>query len=467
MAFRLSSFLGGAAKGATDLIEEREKENALQIKESVKNMYHNYAEYRKETEKKKEEIRETVGSLRSFKFADGPLDEKELIALASDLPTAKSIAEEFKKNPEKLEGLSKSFIKAKGNIPEGMTFNDYVNQYGKVAKMDATEFEQAASSKQDGFLNKMVYGNNVTKIRATAAKYGVSAEELYNLGAAKGSKSFPALLEVDYAKLKDKPDFKKIESDAQVAMYNAKQSGTDEEQAKAAANLGHITFIQEFGNKKGKSQGEIEADYANQVIKLKQEGKPKEAAIKERELRDWQRLVTNPATTAGKTDADKISQANLIVAASRTMESTLKNYLPPGSFITTSNPDGTTNIEVKDLASSGKAALGFTAGRDVLIKEMTTNGKPRSEMHKNALMSAGVQFDQDGNAVNPKVNYGGEAPAPAAAQTPRPRGGPMAKPASVAPAAPVLEFKTEAEVEAANLPKGTKIKIGGRLAEVQ
>jgi hypothetical protein len=38
------------------------------------------------------------------------------------------------------------------------------------------------------------------------------------------------------------------------------------------------------------------------------------------------------------------------------------------------------------------------------------------------------------------------------------------KPAS---ATPVLEFETEAEVEKANLPKGTKIKVGGRLAEVQ
>jgi len=460
MGFKLGAFLGGAAKGATDLIEEREKENALQIKESIKNMYHNYAEYRKETDKKKEEIRETVGSLRSFKFADGFLDEKELIALASDLPTAKSIAEEFKKNPEKLEGLSKSFIKATGKIPEGMTFNDYVNQYGKVAKMDATEFEQAASSQQDGFFNKLVYGNNVNKIRNAAAKYGVSAEELYNVGAAKGSKSFPALLEVDYSKLKDKPDFKKIESDAQVAMYRAKQEGTDDEQAKAAANLGHITYIQEFGNKKGKSQGEIEADYANQVIKLKQEGKPKEAIAKERELRDWQRLVANPAT-AGKTDADKISQANLIVAASRTMESTLKNYLPPGSFITTSNPDGTTNIEVKDLASSGKAALGFTAGRDVLIKEMTTNGKPRSEMHKNALMSAGVQFDQDGNAINPKVQYGGEAaPAPATAQTPRPRGGPMAR-----QTAPVDTAKARSEANAAIANGADRAAVAARFKQ--
>jgi hypothetical protein len=445
MGFKLGAFLGGAAKGATELIEEREKENALQIKDSVKNMYHNYAEYRKETEKKKEEIRETVGSLRSFKFADGPLDDKELIALASDLPTAKSIAEEFKKNPEKLEGLSKSFIKATGKIPEGMTFNEYVNQYGKVSKVSSEELAAAVNTRDDGFLNKMVYGKNVQKIQAAAAKYGVSAEELYNVSAAKGAKSYPALLEVDYAKLKDKPDFKKIESDAQIAMLTARQTGTDDDQAKAAANLGHITFIKDFGEKKDKTQNQIEADYANQVIKLKQEGKPKEAAAKEAELRQWQKLVANPSMST-KTDADKISQANLIVAASKTMESTLKNYLPPGSFITTVNGDGSTNIEVKDLASSDKAAKGQFAGREVLIKEMTTNGKPRSEMHKNALMTAGVQFDKDGNAVNPKVQYGGEAPAPAAAtaQTPRPRGGPMAR-----PTAPVDTAKARSEANAA------------------
>ena len=460
MGFKLGSFLGGAAKGATELIEEREKENALQIKESIKNMYHNYAEYRKETDKKKEEIRETVGSLRSFKFADGVLDDKELIALASDLPTAKSIAEEFRKNPEKLEGLSKSFIKSTGKIPEGMTFNDYVNQYGRVSKMDAAEFEQAASNKQDGFLNKLVYGENVNKIRGAAAKYGVSAEELYNVGAAKGSKSFPALLEVDYSKLKDKPDFKKIESDAQVAMYRAKQEGTEDEQVKAAANLGYITFIKEYGEKKDKTQNIIEADYANKVIKLQKEGKPKEAAEMEAELKRWQKLVANPAMST-KTDADKISQANLIVAASRTMESTLKNYLPPGSFITTSNPDGTTNIEVKDLASSDKAAKGFAAGRDVLIKEMTTNGKPRTEMHKNALMSAGVQFDQDGNAVNPKVQYGGEAaPAPAAAQTPRPRGGPMAR-----QTAPVDTAKARSEANAAITNGADRAAVAARFKQ--
>ena len=434
MAFRLTSFLGGAAQGATDLIEEREKENSLQIKESVKNMYHNYAEYRKETEKKKEEIRETVGSLRSFKFADGTLDEKELIALASDLPTAKSIAEEFKKNPEKLEKLSKSFIKATGKIPEGMTFNDYLEQYGKVAKMDAAEFEQVAAGKQDGFLNKMVYGNNVTKIRNAAAKYGVTAEELYNVGAAKGSKPFQALLEVDFAKLKDQEDWKKITDNAKIVALKADQEGTDEDKLAASKVLGRIAYFDELGKYHKKNQQEIEAEYANKVIKLQKEGKPKEAAEMEAELKRWQKLVANP-NNKQMTDADKISQANLITAASRTMVSTMSNYLPPGSFITTSNPDGTTNIEIKDLASSDKAAKGYSAGREVLIKEMTTNGKPRSEMHKNALMTAGVQFDKDGNAVNPKVNYGGGGGTPApAADSSRLGSGPRPAPAPAAPA---------------------------------
>ena len=427
MGFKLGSFIGGVAKGAGESIEELEKLNTTQINNSVKSMYHNYQEYKKEVEKKKESLRGTVGALRGLKFADGALDDEQLIALATNPELAKDIADTLTKNPDRLEGLSKSFIKA-GNVPKGQKFDDFLNNYGKKASLSSEEFAEAASNKEEGFLNKMIYGQNVKKIDAAARQLGVKPEELYAYGSSKGMPSYSSALEVDYAKIQAKPDFKKLESDAQVAMYRAKQEGTEEDQAKAAANLGHITFIKEFANKKDKTQSQIEADYANQVIKLKQEGKPQEAAAKERELRDWQRLVANPALS-NKTDADKISQANLIVAASRTMESTLKNYLPPGSFITTSNPDGTTNIEVKDLASSDKAAKGYAAGREVLIKEMTKDGKPKSEMHKNALLSAGVQFDQDGNAINPKINYGGTegAPAAPAASAPR-RGGPSARP---------------------------------------
>ena len=432
MGFKLGSFIGGVAKGASESIEELEKLNTTSINANVKSMYHNYQEYKKEVEKKKETLRSTVGALRGLKFTDGPLDDEQLIALATNPELAKDIADTLTKNPDRLEGLSKSFIKS-ANVPKGQKFDDFLNNYGKKATLTSEEFAEAASNKEEGFLNKMIYGQNVKKIDSAARQLGVKPEELYAYGSSKGMPSYSASLEVDYSKLKDKPDFKKIESDAQVAMLTARQTGTEEDQAKAAANLGHITFIKEYGDKKDKTQNIIEADYANKVIKLQKEGKPKEAAEMEAELKRWQKLVANPAT-AGKTDADKISQANLITAASRTMVSTMSNYLPPGSFITTSNSDGTTNIEIKDLASSDKAAKGYAAGREVLIKEMTTNGKPRSEMHKNALLSAGVQFDKDGNAVNPKIQYGGgggETPAPAASS---PRLGPRPAPAPAAPA---------------------------------
>jgi hypothetical protein len=442
MGFKLGAFLGGVAKGATELIEEREKENALQIKESIKNMYHNYAEYKKETDKKKTEMRDVVGSLRSFKFSDGPLDEKELIALASDIPTSKAIAEQLTKNPEKFVGLSKSFIKAKDKVPEGMTFSDYVDQYGKTAKMSSEQLAAAVGTRDEGFLNKLVYGENLNKIKAAAAKYGVTAEELYSAGAGRDSKSLPSLLEVDYSKLKEKPDFKKIESDAQVAAYEADKTGTDEDKLNAAKNLARIALIKSTPPK-DLTQAQTENNYANEIIKLRKAGKKEEAAEKEADLNQWKKLVANPLPAA-KTDADKISAANLLVTASRTMEATFKTYLPqPGAFTTTTDREGNVTLQVSALVLPEQSAKAYTAGREVLIKEMTVNGKPIDRMHKNALMSAGVQFDQDGNAINPQIQYGSGAPptqaAPVAPPTRSVRGGPMApkpKPDSAAPAMP-------------------------------
>lgn len=460
MGFKLGAFVGGVAKGASESIEELEKLNTTSINASVKSMYHNYQEYKKEVEKKKESLRGTVGALRGLKFDDGPLDDEQLIALASNPELAKDIATTLTKNPDRLVGLSKSFITA-GNVPKGQKFDDFLNNYGKKAALTSEEFATAASNKEEGFFNKMIYGDNLKRITAASTQLGVKPEELYAYGSSKGMPSYSASLEVDYSKLKEKDSFKNIKDQAQLTMYKATESGTEEDKLKAATNLGRIVLIEELGSKQNKTQQQVELEYANQVIALKKEGKTKEANAKEVELRQWQTLVANP-NLKQKSDADKISQANLITAASRTMVSTMSNYLPPGSFITTANPDGTTNIEVKDLASSGKAASGYAAGRDVLIKEYTVEGKPKSEMHKNALLSAGVQFDQDGKAVNPKINYGGEvAPAPATAATaPRPKGGPMAK-----PTAPVDTAKARSEANAAITNGADRAAVAARFKQ--
>jgi hypothetical protein len=116
------------------------------------------------------------------------------------------------------------------------------------------------------------------------------------------------------------------------------------------------------------------------------------------------------------------------------MEATFKSYLPQGAFTTKENLDGTVSLQVASFVKPEQEALALNAGRSVLIKEMTKDGKPKSEMHKNALMSAGIQFDDNGNAVNPKIQYGsggGGTPAPAPGS---PRLGPRPAPAPAAPA---------------------------------
>jgi len=358
-----------------------------------------------------------------------------------------------------------------------MTFNDYVEQYGKVAKMDAAEFEQVAAGKQDSFLNKMVYGNNVTKIRNAAAKYGVTAEELYNVGAAKGSKSFPALLEVDYSKLKKTPEFKDLKDQAMVVMYRAKQEGTDEEILAASKNMGAIKgteIMAELKEKPKEKQQDIEVDYGKRILKATD---PKEKAKLMSEIRTMQEVWANPSLKK-LTEGEKINTGNKLVTYKGIINSAISNYLPPGTFKT--NPI-TGDLEVSELAKSGDFAKGKKAGMEAAIAFGTDqNGRPKSNEERYALASVGIQFDQDGKAFAPKVEFAVEAAPAPAAQTPRPRGGPMSpkpKPDSAAPAmparfntpdvAPVREFKTEEEVAAANLPKGTKIKVGGRLAEVQ
>jgi hypothetical protein len=80
---------------------------------------------------------------------------------------------------------------------------------------------------------------------------------------------------------------------------------------------------------------------------------------------------------------------------------------------------------------------------------------------RNALVSIGVQFDANDKAIpaKPENVLMGAVPTQVPQEAPAP--------AAPKPAAPVRAFRTLQEAEAANLPKGTKITIGGRSAEVQ
>ena len=470
MGFRLGSFVGGVAKGASESIEEMEKLNTTQINDSVKSMYHNYQEYRKEVEKKKIEMKEVVDPLRSIKFQDGTLNDSELVALATNVPLAKQISKIVLENPERLQTLSKDFIKASSKIPEGMTLNDYIDTYGKTARMSAAQLDQAAGIKEDGFLNKMIFGDNVKRIRNAASRYGVTAEELYSVGAAKNAPSLPTLLEVDYAKLQKTPEFKDLKDKALVTLTQAKQNGTDDQQLAASKNLAVVLAMDTLGKNEKKTQQDTELDYSQRILNSTD---PKEKAKLMRDIRTMQEVWANPSLKK-LTEGEKITTGNKLVAYKGIINSTVANYLPPGTFKT--NPI-TGDLEVSELVKSVDFAKGKKAGMEAAISFGTDqNGRPKSKEDQLALASVGIQFDQDGKAFAPKVEFAVEA-APAPAATPRTGrgGGPMAKPAQAAPAASPVPaqatapraFRTMAEAEAANLPKGTQITVGGRAAEVQ
>jgi hypothetical protein len=108
-------------------------------------------------------------------------------------------------------------------------------------------------------------------------------------------------------------------------------------------------------------------------------------------------------------------------------------------------------MTLRDLSQGDLFRKGDAIAANAIIKEMTKpDGTPRSEMHKNAMMSAGIRFDDAGKAVKPVVpeivgRGGTPSPTPAAAPAPiaTPRGGtaPVAKPAAAPAAAkPALKW---------------------------
>jgi hypothetical protein len=190
------------------------------------------------------------------------------------------------------------------------------------------------------------------------------------------------------------------------------------------------------------TEADIRTDIANRIIEAKKTGDTKQAALLTGELKQREQLLDKQ-----ETNAEKISAANYISAATKGVASAVQDSMPPGSFITITNPDGSTSVQPKDLASEKLYRQGINNGRTAVIAQMTNqDGKPKSELHKVALISIGVVFDSNGVARLPSTT-GGTPPPPAPVVTPAPAPAP-AKQSAPAPAAPAPAPKS--------LPAGTK-----------
>lgn len=193
------------------------------------------------------------------------------------------------------------------------------------------------------------------------------------------------------------------------------------------------------------TEADIRTDIANRIIEAKKTGDTKQAALLTGELKQREQLLDKQ-----ETNQEKISAANYISAATKGVASAVQDSMPPGSLITITNPDGSTSVTLKDLASEKLYRQGINNGRTAVIAQMTNqDGKPKSELHKVALISIGVVFDSNGVARLPSTTAG-TPPPPAPVVTPAPAA-PVPAPAkqsAPAPAAPAPAPKS--------LPAGTK-----------
>lgn len=416
-----SSFAGGAAKSISESIAEKEKDQAAMTADSMKNMYHNVVERKKEISKIKEEYGQTVNELASLVLKDGErLDDQQLITIGSNPALAKDVLKRFKDDPELSSRVGRDFFQAAKDAPTGVKATEYMDKLLSVqrASVDQTKALFNTAITGGGLVDNLVSQRGYAQAAKAAAAYGMTVEEMvgYQSLNARPPKSLVGSL--DYSRLAKAKTFEQTESDAQVAALNAK---TEEEQKTAAQVLAKLKVVKaatDLGHKK--TEEDIRSELVNQAqdpTKTAQERALAAALVQQRV-----KLMHNPK----EGNEDKVTQANLITIASRGFASTVES-LAPGKFVTSTDMQGNISLTPKGIADTQMKSA-YAQARNGIITEFTNpDGMPKSITAKNALISIGVQFDQNGKAVPAKPeNVLLSAPtAPAAPAAPAAnRGGP-------------------------------------------
>lgn len=441
MASWFGSFSGGFAKGMSEQITKKEEDQAALTANSVANMYHNVQEKRKLMDAQKEGARGIVSELGSFSFKDGKkFDDRQLITLASNPELSKDIIKRLRDDPELSSRITPDFFKAAESAPTGVKASEYLDGLFKVPVVakEQTEALFNNAAKEGGFVDKLVAKSGYAQAAKAASRYGMSLEQLVGYQSITSKRDTTMIGDVDYSKLAKSKTLEQTESDAQVAALNA---STPEDKQQAANKLVQIKIVKaatDLGHKK--TEEDIRSELVNQAqdpSKTAQERAIAAALVQQRV-----RLMANPK----ENNEEKVTQANLITIASRGFASTVES-LAPGKFVTSSDMQGNISITPKTIADNQMKAA-YAQARNGIINEFTTpDGKPKSVTAKNALISIGVTFDQEGKAVKARPDNVllGAVPTPvesAAPATPAPTSGPSGRTTPT----PSTKVATQAEV---------------------
>lgn len=405
MGFRFSSFVAGAAENLTETLKEDEKRAATAATFGVKALKEQYDKVQADNRSLETDLTKKV---RFLEQSDPTATQAQLFAAATNDVYMTAVMEAAKANPGSFRVAD--VVKIKEANPSTQTAMEMIKAYTTIPAISQAARQAEGVAVPDkpqglfgiGALRDRASSRAASKAEEQTAKaMGVSIDQLR---AASGFKrpEIDSGATFDFTSMQKTKKFDERKNDAMVALLEAKQSGDADQITAATENMGHITVIEETSKTSNKTEAQIQSDLITEIQQKQAAGDTQGAATAQALLRQRQALAKAPGD--GKTDADKITQSNLIQVATRTRVTMIEDTLPPGTFITSTDAQGNVTITLRDLSQGDLFRRGSAIAANSLIKEMTKpDGMPRSEMHKNAMMSAGVRFDEAGKAIKPPI----------------------------------------------------------------
>jgi len=454
MGFKFSSFAAGAAEAVVDTLRKDEEEASKVGVYGVKALKENYDKVMAENRKLESEVSDNIKVLRTF---DSNATEAELFAAATNKTYMSMAIEAAKANPATFK--VGDVVKIKEDNASNTTAMDMLKAYTEIPAVSAS------ARRAEGTLDKDT--NFFARIRKGASdRAGTRAEEqtakamgvsLEKLRAAEGFKrpEFDAGAEFNMGAFQKEKGYDEREKDAKLALLKAEQSGDINAINVAKADVmifGKIKETltseqQQFSNK----VADIKNRYMFGTTEERKAAKPEyDKLMADVRAEALAKKVTKDGEGEGKIPALGTLNTFTSAAVARAVAAKHGDLIKTKQLAIVEKADGSVGIDyIGDNETLRRQILETqaTAAKNALSLYTDAKGQPFNRDVASVMNSY--------TSVVPSVVRTDSGATPATPATPAPA------------AASVRSFNSVAEAEAAKLPKGTKITINGRPAEVQ
>jgi hypothetical protein len=463
---KLLSFVAGAAEGFSEMIDKSEKSAKEEAALRVRRLMENHKEVMESNLKLENELKAEEGWIKTYFSNATP----EQVAYLQSNPAALQALKKMP-DPTKVGELGNVIKIAAANEAASVT-QDQLTALPAVANEVAARVKEKARS--TGFFRNLAdeAGARVgtTTERSLARGLGTTIEQMESIKRT-ARPSIEGAFDVAKTLEKTPESVEDMVKTANVARVQAKQKFGEGSAEYKAANETFTSLSSEIE----KTDKGLDARANRLNIAILDEQDPINKKALQSELKSTQQAIkdhkeatsTRAEKAAGSAPAAKATLNSVQKSVAMFVDSRMRqdkgfDWAKHVDFKEIPLPDGGVYVSttVKATLPPEKQREVFEKIRMLEADALKTNGyvvagAPRNDAVKEFINNKNI----------PAEYYSGRAPvAPAAAQQTQP-----VAPAVVATpaAAPVRSFKTVAEAEAARLPKGTKITIGGRPAEVQ